>query len=282
MSTQLRAVLPAPMAMPPRYGLIAAAQTVEDTENRWEGGFQFAPEQCGGGGTFTVDCDGGTDALDTFQNPGFVTGEAFGVYAGDKCSAFGFEARDYVGRAQRQLAATESFLIADELWTGTLTPAQAHLTDAASDTLTDGGPTDEVSALGMVEYGLGRHGKGRRGMVHVTTQMLTHMVTNGSVYRDGSVWLTAMGNIVVADAGYDGSGPGGVPAGASQWIYGTSMITVRLSPVEVLPGEFAQAMNHSLNDVTYVAQRLAAYVWDDCVHVAAEVSIPAPKLDGVS
>lgn len=278
---QLRAVLPAPMAQPPRYGLLAAAPTIDDTTNRWQGGFSFAPEQCAGGGTFTTDCDGGTDALDSFENPAVVDGEAFGVFAGDRCSTFGINERDYVGRAQRQLAATESYLIADELWNGGLGLDSFHLTDVSSDTVTDG-PASPLVALACVEYALGRESRGSRGMIHVTTALLTHLLAAQVVFRDGQLWTTAMGTIVVADAGYDGTGPGDVLATTSQWMYGTGLISVRLSPVEVLPGDLSQAVDRHTNTVTYVAQRLVALVTDACAHVAAEVNVGMCALDGVS
>lgn len=283
---QLRANVPAPPARPPRYGLIAAAPTIDDTDMRWPGGFSFTPEQCAGGGRASVTCGGSTAALDVGLNPGLVNGDPFAVFAGDRCSSFGFEARDYVGRARRQLAAIESFEIANELWTGSLSAAEGldnrALTDLGSDTLT-AGAASPIDAISCIEQGLAVLLRGRQGMIHMTPQLLAHLVGPlGVISREGQVYTSPMGHIVVADAGYDGSAPGGAAAGASQWIYGTSIVQVRLGPVDVIPERFELAVDHSVNNVEYIAERLAAIQWEPCGHVAAEVNIAACAVGGAA
>ena len=140
-----------------------------------------------------------------------------------------------------------------------------------------------VDGLACVEAGIAAYGEGSQGMVHMTAQALTHYVTNGTVVKDGTTYVTPNGNLVVPDAGYDGSGPdvNGAPnpASTSQWIYGTSMVSLRMGVVEILPGEFAEAVDRSDNTVTFWAQQIVAAEWDHCVHVAAEINLP-PCLTG--
>lgn len=279
---QLKANIPAPVATPPRYGLIAVAPTQDTPDGRWTAGFAFTPEQCGQGGRAAINCGGSTDVLDPDGNPTPVEGDAFVVWAGDACSTFGLDARDYQGRARRQLAAIESYELANELWTGSLrddtnaatpdTMTNVALVDTSSDTVTNGA-VSPLDALGCLEQGLGSTIRGQRGMIHVTPQMLVQLVGSGAVQWQGGVWVTPMQNLVVADAGYDGSGPNS-PAGATTWAYATSMIYVRLGPVEVIPGEQAEAVDRALNDIRYLAERPVAYVWDHCAHLAAEVDLP--------
>lgn len=288
-----RTPIPAVPAQPPRYGLIAAAQVnpAGVGQLRWQTGATWEPEQCGDSTRFAVGCLGSTDSLTPVGSPGIVEADPFGIGASDECSPFGFGAHDFGGRARRQLEATQSFEIANELWTGSLAASEGlvnrALSDIESDTLTNG-PASTVDAFACLEAGLAACGQGRRGMIHVTPQYLVHLVTNSTVRIDGGVFVSPLGNIVVADAGYDGSGPGGTPAGASQWAYATGMLQVLLSEPEVIPGDlttaqdWARATDRSVNTVTVWAHKLAMVLWDECCSLAVEVNLAACLTGGAS
>lgn len=277
-----RQAIEAPIPRPPRFGIVAATQAIDDGV-RWQEGFKFAPEACGNSGVRSVDCNGATDEMIPDENPAVVEGDPFQIWAADKCSTFGWQARDYQGRARRQLETTRSFQIANELWRGDLARTDnlvnLALTDPSSDIVTNG-PASELSAMACLEAGLATCNKGRQGMIHITPQYLTHLVTNGTVRLDGSTYTSPSGHIVVPDAGYDGSGPisgvTGLPTvpGDSQWAFATSLIQLRLAPVDVFPGELSQALDRSVNSITYWAQQLVAYEWDECCLIAAEVDLP--------
>jgi hypothetical protein len=194
------------------------------------------------------------------------------------------------------LEATQSFQVADELWTGALRDAadagedledNPALTDSSSDTVT-GGPEDVVDALACLEQGLAQCSQGRRGMIHATPQVLVQWIAASAVRLEGGQYLSPMGNLVVADAGYPGDGPGGSAAGASQWAYATGIISVRLSTPQVIPGNLdsaqvmAQALNREDNTLDVYAQRLALLQWDECCHLAAEIDLPVCLVGGAS
>lgn len=258
-------------------------------DQRWLNGWKFVPEPCTGGGAGAILCDGDTSMIPQGDSPGEVTGDPIFVWAGDRCSTVGWQYRDYVGRALRLLAGVQSYELAAELWTGAISTAAGlgnlTLNDLSGDPQTTVAATPDV-ALSYIEQGLSDRLRGRRGMVHMTPQLLTLMVANGKLRREGNLWLTAMDSIVVADAGYDGSGPGGVAPGATQWIYGTSMIRVMLGPIAVWPGPdksdavLRQAINRDINEITYYAERPAGWLWDRCGLVSAEVNEPIGDLGG--
>lgn len=290
----MREPIAAPPAQPPRFGLLASA-AVDGSTGRWQQGFAFQPEACGAGGRLAVVCEGNTEAMDLPDRPGTVEGMPFLVYATDECSTFGFNARDWQGRARRQLAAIESYEVAAELWTGSLGLQDSNgdpirsLADTSADTLTTAGtPADPVDALALVEQGIAACSRGRRGMVHMTPQLLTQLVRDNVLRLDGTTWITPNGHIVVPDAGYPGTGPNGEAASSTQWLYGTSMISVLLSAVELIPGtlddarSMAQALDRAVNSAVVFAERLAAWVWDECCHVAAQVDLPMPLVGGAS
>lgn len=292
---QLRAVVEAPQARPPAYGLIAAAPVLDDPTMRWAGGWEFQPEGCASGGADSVACAGNVGAMTPADRPATINGDPIWVYASDECSTFGFESHDFEGRARRALAASESYQLALELWEGAINTADTLSNKvlagpgAGSDTVTNGA-TAIVTAVACVEAALASYLFGQQGMIHVTPQILTHMVTEDLAMKAGNLWLSPNGHVIVADAGYTGSGPASVgPTTSSQWIYGTPMLSVRLGPVEVIPGSLdaalnlAAAMDRGINDLLVFAGRLAAVQWpNECAHVAAEVNIGTCLIGGAS
>lgn len=294
----LRANVAAPPARAPQYGLIAAAAIIQGgsvDDPTMLAGWAFTPEGCGNSGKLPINCQGNTDEMDTgIDNGDVIEGDPIWIYAEDRCSSMGSRNRDWMGRARRQLTAVESYELADELWNGTVssstTPDLANrwlAGDASlSDTLTTSAVTP-LAALGCITEGLAFTLRGQQGMVHVTPQLLQHLATDNIVTRQGNLWVTAMGHIVVADAGYSGDGPNGAVAGSTQWMYGTSMVRVRLGPVDVIPGSLdgaanlAQALDYPVNTIAVFAGRLAGYQWDThCAHLAAEVALATCAVGG--
>lgn len=377
-------------AAPPRVGLLASAVVLTGSDERWETGFAIEPEACGNGGVGDP-CAPGAKTLP--DGPAIIEGEPFYVWEGDKCSTLGRGAReDRRARAERQLRATESYQIAREFWRGEQIRASdwdsQFLASAVADELNEGGAAlDPIDALACLEEGLGKASKGQRGMIHATRQVVTKWDEAGMLYREGpALRVTVNDTIVVADAGYDGSGPvpgaavatpanlagvgaaggtlaedsygykvtaitaygesaataeavgvvgvgegsidltwddvagatgyrvygrtqtgpwlllaetvtsdytddgsdvpagaaapatavnGPEPADATQWAYATSLVVVRLGPIET-PGanDAAAYTDQSVNTQAVIAERLAAASFDGCAHLAVEIDYP--------
>jgi hypothetical protein len=285
-----KTIVAAPPALAPFRSLLQIADPIswgsdgaqeDDRVPRWHGGIEWIPEQKNQFGIVSVGCHGNTDALeDDFDLDGLTYADPFVVYAEDHCSTFGWAAHDYTGRATRQLLATQSAAAAAELERGTLAQADSNdnrwLTQNPDNV---GAPAAQsvVAALGDVEMGLAEHFGGRRCMVHTSPAILTALHAAYALELAGNKWLTAMGNIVVADAGYLGAAPDGNNS-TKQWIYGTLPVEYALSPVELLPGTLEEARTFATDVATNLtrvyAQRLVLLRWDEGV-VTAETDIPA-------
>lgn len=305
MTTRLapRAVIPSPPAAPPPISLVASAVRPGETADggtsilrddtgariRWEGGFAYLPENCAAAGRIST-CDNATsktigDNLDTVD---FVP---YGVWAGFKCSTFGFEATDYQGRARRLLLAAESQQIEAELWSGDIAQENPDwpnrwFTDGSAVTVTDG-PTSPSDALACLEQALAECGFGPRSMIHATPQIVTRWwdAVPGALRRDANrIYTQTRDTIVVPGVGYDGSGPDGTPAAeGSVWAYATTVVTVLRGEIGVVPESydaavtearnrsFAQAIDPSDNTLEVRAERIAAATWDGCCLFAAEI-----------
>lgn len=303
--------VPAPPAQPPRLGLLPTIRALGDVTERWEQGFAFAPEQCHSSGRGSWNCAQG-DAKTIQANPAVVQTRPFYVWAADKCAPFD-RTRDWQGRADRMLAASESFQISDELWTGTVAQASTepdgvtpwpnrYLASPEADVLNDpvtDGAFSPLNALACLEYAVGQCQNGSRGVIHCTRQLATHWDHYGMLRREGNMLLTALDTIVIADAGYDGSGPAGqAESEGSQWAYATGMLQIRLGDVKHLPGtegewnelvaaqQFntpdAQRFNPATNLIEVRSERSAAVSWDSCCHLAVNVDLPLCYVGGAS
>lgn len=275
----MRAPVAAVPPRPPRFGLLAAAPTL--TDGRWQEGWEFQPEACGVSGRVAPGCSGATAALEADYGPATVHGVPFVVWASDRCGTLGSIDRDYAGRARRQLEATRSYEMANELWEGTLGLDNPAFVDLDSDVLT-AGPATVLDALGCMEQGLAACYRGRQGMIHVTPQVLVHMAQGNLITLSGNTWLSPGGHVIVGDAGYTGNGPAGQPATTlSQWIFGTSLIGVRLGGVQVF-GPDQTSFDRDVNDQFALAQQLVGIQSDWCCFVAAEVNVGLCLTGGVS
>lgn len=282
--------VPAAPATPPRHSLLAAAQVLDNDTTGWQVGIAWTPEACGAGGVIPADC-APSPAREVPATPPAEQSHPFRVWAADECSTFGWQARDWQGRARRQLEATQSFQIARELWTGDLTRAE-HAPGDRSPYLAD--DTTVVGAIpGGLEQLLGAQlavietwatvcSGGRRVMLHMSPMVLAAaLVTAGDNFIVANdLVVTARGNLVVADAGYPGTPPDGQADDGMEWVYASPLVQVRLDAVETLPSSLADArglaemIDRPSNTATVWAQRIVAYQLDPCCRFAAKVAVP--------
>lgn len=286
MTTNLLLPVAAPPAAPPRISLLASAQVITSESGPWTDGYTFVPEGSQGGGVIAP-CDGQYGEPEELPAP--VEAIPFYVWESAWCSALGrtplntYDA--LTARARRNLAAAESYHVAREFWRGDLATAESWddqpvLARLASDVVTSGAATP-LAAMGCLEQALSQAQRGGRGMIHCTPQLLTYWQSLYLIRREGTLNLTAMDTIVVADAGYDGSDPyGNIPTAGHQWAYATGLVQVRLDAVTVLPGSEAEAVDRRINKTVVWANRLASPSWDRRAHIAAEVDLPLCGING--
>lgn len=256
-TTQAVAGIP---ARPPRYSLLIAADVVESAEvppggleqpdaERWTQGITWAPETLAAGGSFEPECEGDGQPEIGEGDPVQVA-TPFVVYSWDVCSAMAVDSRDYVGRALRGLAGSQSWMVARNFQQGV--GSNVGLVDG-----TDLGSFGIAECFGRLEGAIGDRLQGRRAMIHCPPFMFAFAKANNLIYLEQQKWVTAQGTIVVCDAGYMQD---------SGHMYATSMVKVFLSPVLVIPESYneslREAMDRSVNDITIYAERLALVQFD--------------------
>lgn len=250
-------------AQPPVYSLLIAADTAPEPA-RWQlDGVQWAPEQHGEGGAVEIACAGDSpDGKPLGTHPDINSAAPFAVYADDHCTSLGSVERDFESRARRQLAAVQSYLIAKEFQLGTLRDAAAGGTALsenvalvdAQDIAPGGTP---LAALATLEQALADTFHGARTMIHVTAGTFVELAAGLAIYQPpgGQRWFSVGGSVIAMDAGYG-------PEGSDIFMYGTALVSVRLSDPVLTPPTIEQATDRATNDIEVRAERLALVVLD--------------------
>jgi hypothetical protein len=254
-------------------------------EMRWANGLEFQPYSCADAIVVDPCAASGYGSTDDDNNrPQVRPYLPFAVDAHDKCSTFGWQAADYERRARTLLAQRESKAVAKEFWTGTLEPTNPHLADGA-DAAGFGAPTAVGAALSP-RAGLSllvqalADGNGEPGMIHMRPRLLQYLASIGAARYEGGKWYTATGAIIVADAGYPGTGPTGqaitnVAGAITEWAFATDLVEVHRGPVDVFSKTLSyQSTAHQTNDEVVRATRLYAPIWNGCVLAAASITTP--------
>lgn len=248
-------------------------------EGNWQFGFQVCPENCDEVRTWDPACrpGGPTQKPMPAANRPCYEVDPFQLIATFECGSHGWTSQDYPGRARRLLEAGLSKALEYELWTGAQKPGNFHLTGPTSTVLNGGNSVSALTALRWLGQALAGCGTGARGMIHAPTFLVdTWIDQTPMVKEDGTRLVTVnRGDIIISGSGYDGSGPGGIPAPPGKtWAYATGLVQKKLDDVEIIPGTLGEALNRATNTITFRAERLAVAWGDPCCHFAILVDLP--------
>lgn len=276
----LVAPVDAPPLKPPATGLLAIAQKVPPTGDRWELGFGYCAEGVGSGVYNISACNRAVTGADVGGPSEFdaetVQAAPWDLYAEIEQStmdAGGVPAMQ--ARAKRKLEAYTSKLLERELWTGEVAAQEDADWDFKNKAfvrngidVTPGTTPNAQGAVAILMQALADNGVGQ-GVVHVTRRtgvLLPDAWTNTDTFSD-------RGFVVVSGAGYPGTGPGAAPgatpAADTAWLYATTTVAVRVGPIATFPdGADAdwQALDRASNNYKFSAQRFGAATWDGPVY----------------
>lgn len=260
MTAPVRVALPrivqAPPAQPPATGLLRFAHTPALEDDRWTAGYIYRPEipaetaRNRSNVTGTVATNVGTG-----HDPAPVETIPWMLEVDDNNSTFDYRAEDLGARAARILDAYTSMLLERELWLGEIAQADnlpnRYFAHNATTDITPGTLPTPQAAVAVLMDALGDAGVGD-GMIHCSKSVGIRVP---DAWRNQNTF-TDFGFVVVAGAGYTGSGPAG-QAGPN-WMYATQVVNVRLGPIEVLRGGLPANLDRASNTLTYRAQRIGA------------------------
>jgi hypothetical protein len=275
-----------PTPTPRRYGLIASAVTVNETDPHFACGVQFEPVSCDVSHSWCQVCPPTGDGKTLDRGVALVEADPFTVYADLACSAPSMTDPVMKDRVTSTLTLGEGRAVETVFWTGLAGPEEPddesdpcsimpHLADDTAETgavTLSETPLTPVGAMVELESAMGEC-YGGDAYIHVPSGALAALAQHGYIQRDGNVLRTLAGSVVVVGGGYPGTAPDGTaPVAGSSWIYATGTVYIWRGPVSFVAGDPGQYINRANNDAVLIAERTFVLAWD-CCHFATPVSI---------
>jgi hypothetical protein len=203
------------------------------------------------------------------------------IVAEDSCSSFGFEERDFKGRALRLLKNAAPQAIEAEFWSGTLAQAKGYpnryLTDSNLVDLTPGGgPPSVARGQQILQDYIASQGFGGQGMIHCQPQTAPSLL---NARRLGPLLLDIFDNIIVPGVGYPGTAAGiGTPAAGTAVMIASDLVMVREEDEgTVFPDTFSEALDRGQagqpNTIRFRAEEFAAAYFDGAIQAGVRVTL---------
>jgi hypothetical protein len=242
-----------------RYGLlIAASGPLELPQHGLSAGLIYEPVSCGHARLYPIECPAGVTPTVKVFDPlsGFVTANPFVAYASLQCGAVGNTADSMRTKVLRRLANGEQSVAEEGMATVLAAGATVVVAPDADDI------RSVIGALEQRLYGDDGVAYGNVGYLHMPPRYANYAGSHGILFKDGNLWRTHMGTVVVFGGGYPDNGS----------IYITGHTTVwRAADVTVPDPE--QTFDRSANQYFVLAEREYAVAYD-CVAAVAQF-IPA-------
>lgn len=261
-----KVIVDAPLAQPSLYGLLQAAQSITDTDERWTMGYDWDP-QSSIAVTVQDPANLGNTLAAALANPTtLVTTRPFMLDLSADRETWGWQAQDYPERPRRWLDQATGAAVEAQFWTGSLATGNQALAVSGCEVL-NATALSPGRALGALEAEIGSWGAGGRGMIHANPELVTAWAQLQLLDIDGQRLVTrAKGTIVVSGSGYPKTGPLGAtnatPAANHAWAFASGLCQVRLTPIVVVPESLNEALDRRTNSVSYLAHRYAAVNFD--------------------
>lgn len=195
------------------------------------------------------------------SNGDFGEADTFHVYGSYACGHGGGHTPDYAQqRATEHLQAREEAFVERAIWTGELD--NVGFASSAEEAVS-GAVSIRRAVAALVQW-LGTN-YGSQGVIHMTLEAAEVAASLDVLIVVGSQLRTRTGVLVVAGAGYPGTGPAGQdPAAGQTYIYATPGLLGYRS--EIFPGAVGPGagFDRANNDLYAVAERGYAVGWDPC------------------
>lgn len=265
-------VAPSPAA-PAMVNLLSSAiRPAVDPTGDWVGGVAWRSESCPSVQGFNPCAELDSTPAEDGNTLVYYMPVAYRV--SDECTTL--SGRYDNARLVRMADAVASHVVATELWTGALSKldpydlpmggatgvSNAYLASDAAELVP--APGTVKGALAALEEATRAKTFGQRAFLHLPIHLLAEVA--GDLDVAGGELRTKLGSVVVADSGYDGSGPDGTGTG---WMYGTGPVAVMLGPLATV-AEGRATVDMTTNRQRVWADRPFAVLFDPCALVGVD------------
>lgn len=256
--------LQAPLPSRRPFELVDAAALVDPPNSRWLGGAWIGGDAPGP--AYTHDpCSTGSDRIkaDAGPIPRQMVG-VFDVYLVGFCTAqsVGPDPDFFTERLRLAFQIYESAAVERVFATGdghgTLGP---YLGDANMETL-GVGAQQPLRALELLETEIAE--TSGSGMIHAAPATATAWAAQLLIESVRGVMRTRLGTPVAVGSGYVGAVPDGeaAPAADEEWAFASGPVELlRAAEIQSVPSNYSEALDRSLNDVQFLAERPYLINW---------------------
>ena len=214
----------APQARGQRPGLLTAASNMGNlTDHQSGGGVTFFPDTCGISHDWPMECGDESPSespanLLTFDpDDGPIAGAPFAVYAGLECGSAGRTSNRMRSRVLLRLRNSEQVGVERNFSEILVASGAPELAPDNSTSIVNVVATLEQWLYGVQEVATTTVGVsvaggqyGNVGYLHVTPRTFEYMTSEHLLIKNGPLWTTQLGTIVVPGGGYSGIAPGGL------------------------------------------------------------------------
>lgn len=257
------------------YGLLTSVDAVQLDDPHWQSGFEWESDCSVITDSTLPPCPEPVASKSEDGGLVFCSAEPFTVYGSYKCSTGGRPVSEAMDIAGSRLRRNKESGVEKIFWTG-ITPAgtiSPSLQGGNSfcdlipiDLTPPSGAVPPVLALATLESNMVECIPGGVGVFHMNVGLLPFLARD-LLYteRDGKLYSPS-GQLIIAGAGYPGTGPGNVPVVAGEtWIFATGLVAVFKSDIFFTPSDVSQAINRRINDITFYAEQTFSVIWECCV-----------------
>lgn len=257
------------------YGILTSTTPIFLEDPHWQFGIGWDQDCSVEMSSTLLPCPEVTGSKDAEGGLTFCEATPFTVIGSYKCPPTGRLISDPKKVASNRLKKNRERTVEKIFWTGltSVGPVNPSL-QAGNDTcgtppidLTPAsGALSPVAAIAALESSIAECVPGGIGVIHFNHGFLPYMASNHLLVERDNKFYTLSGQLIVAGAGYPGSGPGNVAAPPGEtWIFATGPISVFNSSVFFTPPRVEQAIDKLLNDVVERAEQTYAVIWECCL-----------------
>jgi hypothetical protein len=271
-------LVPAPMVLPWRFGLMSVANVIDETDDHARNGIRYKSPRCWADvRPWVDDCDsaevepksptdvpvGDDDPLDPY-----IQACPFHLYAALSCKTTTLA--EMSNEVQGIFDLYQQGAIESQVWSNVVA-TDAVLLNADE---TEANAFTVVGGIAALESAMGSC-YGGRATFHADRGVAAYAAKDWQIEQDGNTKYTTLGSAFAFYGGSPNTGPSGTPApDGYAWIYATSDIVLRRFPVEVLPNEVNQRIQYDpLTNEPYVLAERTYVASKECCTFAALVCL---------
>lgn len=257
------------------HGLLTAIEPIHLSDPHWQSGFEWESDCSTQTSSTLPPCPDAVAAKGVDGGLIFCTADPFTVYGSYKCSTGGRPVAESMAIASNRLRRNKESGVEQIFWTGitpvgTVNPSLQGGNTSCGLTQIDltpcAGAISITAGIAALESAIASCIPGGVGVIHLNFGVLPFLAANRLIFERNGNFYTPSGQLIVAGAGYPGSGPGNVLAPDGEtWIFATGPVAVYYSDIFYTPSQVDQAVDRSLNNVTFFAEQTFAVIWECCV-----------------